>query len=56
MSFQIYRQPRTGVLLALVFFILSTALLSSARDTEVSGQNWRLSSQKPRNLSNETLS
>ena len=38
MSFQIYRQPRTGVLLALVFFILSTPLLSSARDTEVSGQ------------------
>ncbi len=38
MSFQIYRQPRTGALLALAFFILSTPLLSSARDTEGSGQ------------------
>ena len=38
MSYQIYRQPRIGVLLALAFLILSTPLLSSARNTELSGQ------------------
>lgn len=34
MSFQIYRQPRIGVLFALVFFIISAPLLSSAREIE----------------------
>ena len=38
MFFQIYRQSRIGILLALVFLILSTPLFSSARDTELSGQ------------------
>lgn len=38
MSFQIYRQPRIGILLILAFLILSAPLLSSARDTELSGQ------------------
>ena len=38
MSYQIYRQLRIGVLLALAFLILSTPLPSSARNTELSGQ------------------
>ena len=38
MSYRIYRQPRIGVLLALAFLVLSTPLLSSARDTQLSGQ------------------
>ena len=35
---QIYRHPRTGILLVLIFFILSTPLLSNARETESSDQ------------------
>ena len=38
MFFQIYHYPRSGILLALVFFIFSTPLLSSARETEVPEQ------------------
>ena len=38
MSFQIYRQPRAGILLALVFLILSAPLLSDAREIEHPGQ------------------
>lgn len=41
MFFQIYRQPRICILLPLAFLILSTPLLSTARDTEVSGQKLR---------------
>ena len=33
MFFQICRRPRTSILLALIFFILSTSLLSNARET-----------------------
>ena len=33
---QIYRHPRTGMLLVLIFLILSTPLLSNARETESS--------------------
>ena len=35
---QIYRHPRTGMLLVLIFLILSTPLLSNARETESSDQ------------------
>ena len=35
---QIYRHPRAGILLALIFLILSTPLLSNARETESSDQ------------------
>ncbi len=38
MFFQIYRHSRTGILLALVFFILSTPLLINARETELPEQ------------------
>lgn len=38
MFFQIYRQPRVGILLALVFLILSAPLLSDAREIERPGQ------------------
>lgn len=38
MFFQIYRQSRDGILLGLVFLILSTPLLSDARETELSDQ------------------
>ena len=35
---QIYQHPRTGMLLVLIFLILSTPLLSNARETESSDQ------------------
>lgn len=38
MFFQIYHYPRSGILLALIFFIFSTPLLSSARETEIPEQ------------------
>ena len=38
MFFQTYRQPRVGILLALVFFLVSTPLLSNAHETEWPGQ------------------
>ena len=38
MFFRIYRQPQTGILLALFFLILSTLLLGNARETEASDQ------------------
>ena len=38
MFFQVCRYPRTGILLALVLLIMSTSLLSNARETEVSDQ------------------
>ena len=38
MFFQIHRYPRAGILLALIFLILSMPLLSNARETESSDQ------------------
>lgn len=38
MFFQTYRQPRVGILLALVFLIVSLPLLSNAHETEWPGQ------------------
>ena len=38
MFFQVYRHPRTGILLVLIFFILSTSLLSNAREIEGADQ------------------
>lgn len=38
MFFQVCRYPRTGILLVLVLLIMSTSLLSNARETEVSDQ------------------
>ena len=35
---QVYRHPRTGILLVFIFFILGIPLLSNARETESSGQ------------------
>ena len=38
MFFQIYRHPRAGILLALIFFLVSMPLLSNAHETEWPGQ------------------
>lgn len=38
MFFQIYRQLRAGILLAPIFFLVSTSLLSNAHETEFPGQ------------------
>lgn len=38
MFFRIYCHPRVGILLGLVFFLLSTPLLTNARETEVPAQ------------------
>ena len=56
MFFQIYAQSRVGILLGLVFFILSTPLLADVLEEEWHEQKLVAIFPKAKNLFRETLS